>query len=177
MASPSIVALLLARGCIAHSKFKIPLNVGEKSTCNMGKNTQLVVLIRKAELIIWDEALMDHQYCFEAVNETLKNIMLLSNSNVKEMAFGGKTILLGGNFRQILPVVEKGFKHEIVNNCINRSYLWKHCRLMDLRKNMRLDDTNLIEDEKFKLVAFAKWLLNVGDERLSTKCFDDKTKL
>ena len=37
--------------------------------------------------------------------------------------FGGIVVLWGGNFQQILPVVEKDSREDIVYACIQRSYL------------------------------------------------------
>jgi hypothetical protein len=37
--------------------------------------------------------------------------------------FGGKIILLSGDFQQILPVVPLGDRNEIIDACIKRSYL------------------------------------------------------
>ncbi|GJX36237.1 ATP-dependent DNA helicase PIF1-like protein [Tanacetum coccineum] len=42
--------------------------------------------------------------------------------------FGGMTVLLGGDFKQILPVIPKGKRADIVKACTNRSELWKHCK-------------------------------------------------
>ena len=58
-------------------------------------------MIRMAKLIIWDEALMAKKYAIEAVDRTLQDIM-----GNKE-PFGGKVVVLGGDFRQVLPVVPR----------------------------------------------------------------------
>ncbi|GJZ95013.1 ATP-dependent DNA helicase PIF1-like protein [Tanacetum coccineum] len=39
-------------------------------------------------------------------------------------------VLLGGDFRQILLVIPKGKRADIVKACINRSELWKHCKVL-----------------------------------------------
>ena len=52
VASSGIAALLLPCGRTAHSRFAIPLDINEVSTCNIGKNTQLADLIRQTSLII-----------------------------------------------------------------------------------------------------------------------------
>ena len=59
-------------------------------------------------LIIWDEAPMDHRYAFEAVDRSLKDILSINDLSLTNTPFGGKTILLGGDFRQILHVVSNG---------------------------------------------------------------------
>nr|VDC95945.1 unnamed protein product [Brassica oleracea] len=63
----------------------------------------LAELIEKTDLIIWDEAPMTYKHAFEALDKTLKDIMSKKNPPAKDQTFGGKTVLLGGDFRQILP--------------------------------------------------------------------------
>jgi ATP-dependent DNA helicase PIF1 len=69
-----IAALLIPGGRTAHSRFGIPINIDEYSTCEIGPKDPLAALIRRARLIIWDEAPMMHKHCFEAVDRTLKDI-------------------------------------------------------------------------------------------------------
>lgn len=98
VASSGIAAELLAGGRTAHSMFKIPIPIQEMSTCNIGKQTNAAKLIHDASIIIWDEAPMVHKYVSECVNRTLCDIMDCKDP------FGGKVILLGGDFSQVLPV-------------------------------------------------------------------------
>ncbi|GJW84820.1 ATP-dependent DNA helicase PIF1-like protein [Tanacetum coccineum] len=58
VASSGIAALLLEGRRTAHSRFAIPINVVEDSMCHIVTDSELVDLIRKAKLIIWDEAPM-----------------------------------------------------------------------------------------------------------------------
>ena len=99
VASSGIASLLLSGGRTTHSRFKIPLDINEHSTCEIKKGTQLARLIEEAKLIIWDEAPMAHRYCFEAVDRTLRDILFISNINGETKPFGGKPILLSGDFR------------------------------------------------------------------------------
>jgi endonuclease IV len=55
---------------------------------------------------------------FEALDRTLKDIVGYKNPNKALKLFGGKTTLLGGDFRQILPVIQKGKRKDIVQTCI-----------------------------------------------------------
>lgn len=41
--------------------------------------------------------------------------------------FGWKVIVLGEDFRQILPLIPKGTRLQVVNAAINSSYLWNFC--------------------------------------------------
>ncbi|GMF16157.1 unnamed protein product [Phytophthora fragariaefolia] len=85
VASSGIASLLLMGGRTAHSTFKIPLKLTNKSICAIYKHSHLKRLIQRASLIIWDEALMTHRHTFKAVDRTLRDIM----DNDQE-PFGGK---------------------------------------------------------------------------------------
>jgi hypothetical protein len=157
MASSGIAALLLPGGRTAHSRLQIPIIVTEESTCGIKQGTHAAELMTKVSLIIWDEAPMAHRYCFEAVDRSLRDILRFTNTNSVNKPFGGKTVVLGGDFRQILPVVAKGQREDIVDASINRSYLWKFCKVFTLTQNMRLQQCN--EDCK----DFAEWILTLGN--------------
>ncbi|XP_028752703.1 uncharacterized protein LOC114712351 [Neltuma alba] len=159
VASSGIAATLLPYGRTAHSRFAIPIQITESSVCGIKQNSALANLIKSTKLIIWDEAPMVQRYCIEAFDRTLKDIM---HSNAP---FGGKCIVIGGDFRQILPVIPKGTRATIVNASINSSYLWNHCRILKLTKNMRLTST-AIPSHKEKLEWFSNWLLHIGDGKL-----------
>ncbi|XP_075099153.1 uncharacterized protein LOC142176018 [Nicotiana tabacum] len=167
VASSEIASLLLPGGRKAHSRFVIPLNVTEDSTCNIKQGTPLANLIIKAKLIIWDEAPMMHRYCFEALDKTLRDILRFKYASNLHRPFGGKTIVLGGDFRQILPVIPKGSRQDIVNASLNSSYLWPHCQLLKLTKNMRLQG-NEIGTHLDELRVFSDWILAIGDGIVGT---------
>ncbi|XP_019164611.1 PREDICTED: uncharacterized protein LOC109160822 [Ipomoea nil] len=166
VASSGIASLLLPRGRTAHSRFAIPLGVNEDSTCNIKQGSPLAELIIKSKLIIWGEAPMMHKHCFEALDRTMRDLMRFKNSKSSTMTFGGKTVVLGGDFRQILPVIPKGTRQDIIQASINSSYLWNNCEVLRLTKNLRLRCvTN--EDDLEKLDSFAKWIADLGDGNLS----------
>lgn len=62
---------------------------------------------------------MANKICFEAVNRTLRTILRFLNSGSMDKLFGSKTVVLGDDFRQILLVVPKGRKEQIINASIN----------------------------------------------------------
>ncbi|GBO03342.1 hypothetical protein AVEN_231803-1 [Araneus ventricosus] len=80
----------------------MPIVLNATSTCNMKPNTQEDKLICDTKLIIWDEVPMTYVHVFIAVDRLLQDLANCS------LPFGGKVILLGGDFRQVLPVVLKG---------------------------------------------------------------------
>lgn len=70
---------------------------------------------------------MNRRYCFEALDRTLKDKLGCNDTSSQGKPFGGLTVLLGGDFRQILLVINKGTKEDIVNATINRLDLWNYC--------------------------------------------------
>ena len=99
VAFSGIAATLLDGGRTFHSRFKAPLQVNATSTCNVPVQSPLADLIRRTRLIVWDEAPMAHRHLLEALDRTLRDV------TDTEEPFGGKVLLLGGDFRQILPVI------------------------------------------------------------------------
>ena len=66
---------------------------------------------------------MTHRYAFEAVDRTLRDLMKVVDPLLEEKLFGGKVIVFGGDFCQILPVVIKGGCEDIVGSCLRKSIL------------------------------------------------------
>ncbi|KAK7323502.1 hypothetical protein VNO77_26978 [Canavalia gladiata] len=163
VASSGIAALLLPGGRTAHSRFNIPINVDEDSTSNIKQDSPLAELILKAKLIIWDKAPMTHKYCFEVVDKTFRDILRFSNPDNIHKPFGGKVIVFGGDFRQILPVIPKDSRQDVVTATINSSYLWRYCEVLTLTKNMRLQ-ARCIPSQENDLNNFSKWILSIGDD-------------
>ncbi|XP_019173558.1 PREDICTED: uncharacterized protein LOC109169137 [Ipomoea nil] len=160
VASSGIASLLLPGGRTAHSRFAIPIAINEDSTCNIKQGSDLAELLIKTRLIIWDEAPMMHKHCFEALDRTMRDLLHFVDPHSEMKTFGGKTVVLGGDFRQILPVVPKGTRQDIVSSAINSSYLWDR-----LTKNLRLSSVPNGGNRQ-ALQEFANWIANVGDGKL-----------
>jgi hypothetical protein len=149
VASSGIAALLLPGGRTSHSRFKIPIDLHDDSVCSISKQSELAALMRQTELIVWDELPMQHRYAPEAVSRTLCD---LRNN---EAPFGGVTVVFGGDFQQILPVVPKGSRPQIVRACFQSSPLWRNVVHLHLMQNMCLGQTP--EDRQY-----AQWLQEMG---------------
>ncbi|KRH12778.1 hypothetical protein GLYMA_15G193800v4 [Glycine max] len=104
VALSGIASLLLPGGRTTHSKFAIPVPATQNSTCNIHQDSELAELLKVTKLIVWVEAPMCHKFAFEALDKSLKDIMQ------NNLPFGGKIIVFGGDFRQILPIVPKELK-------------------------------------------------------------------
>ncbi|GKA23608.1 DNA helicase [Tanacetum coccineum] len=158
VALSGIASLLLPAGRTTHSRFKLPLELTDESVCHAKKHSQLGNLLVETNLIIWDEAPMNDKRCFEALDRILRDLM-----NAPEILFGGKTIILGGDFRQTLSVKKGAAKQELIHASIAESYLWLHFRICTLKQNMRLLRSAISDDERERSKVFAKWLLDVGN--------------
>ncbi|GKD92471.1 DNA helicase [Tanacetum coccineum] len=66
-----------------------------------------------------DAAPMNDRRCFEAMDRSLEDILTMPHR-----LFGGKSILLGGDFRKTLPVKKGASKMEVIVSCISESELW-----------------------------------------------------
>ena len=151
-----IAAINLPGGRTVSSTFRIPLNVGSKATCKLNKKEKDE--LEKADLIIWDEAPMAPAIALDAVDICFRELMKTKDPSNEHRPFGGKMMLLGGDFRQILPVVKRGSREQIKAACIKNSNSWKYFKKLSLISNQRLTDND---------DSFAQWLLDVGDGILS----------
>ena len=122
VASSGIASLLLPGGRTPHSHFRIPLDIHEHSVCSIKKNTHIAQLAQETSLIIWDEAPVNHRHLFEALDRTLEDIMSSKHSSLSGQQFGGITVVLGGDFRQTLPVLPNERKHTITSMASLQSY-------------------------------------------------------
>ena len=134
VAFSGIAALLLAGGRTLHSKFKLPLKINETTMFGITKrkNCAMAEVIRRCKVIIRDEAPMAHKNVLECVDRSLK--FILDN----EQPFGGKVLVLMGDFRQVLPVIPTASRPQVVDACLNRSSLWSNIEIHHLIENERV---------------------------------------
>lgn len=173
VASSGIASLLLPGGRTSHSRFRILLDLDKDSCCAIDVTFDLVELIWVAELIIWDEAPLQHRHDFEAVDRTFRDICKDHVPGDDKRLFGGKVVVLGGDFRQILPVITNGSRCDVVTAAVNKSdCIWRHCTVYELSINMRLRDPKLADADVEQLRLFTDWLLAMGDGRLPAIALD-----
>lgn len=81
---------------------------------------------------------MDNKYYFKALNRTLRDIIWIKTKENHDKPFGRLTMVLNGNFKQILPVVPKGRRSDIIEASITSSYLCPKFKILALKKNIRV---------------------------------------
>jgi len=55
--------------------FKILIDLHDELTCNITQQMKVAELVRKVDMIIWDEAPMMHRRNFKVIDRTLHDLM------------------------------------------------------------------------------------------------------
>ena len=135
----------------------VKLTLYYDSMLNIAIQSVTADLIRKAKVIVWDEAPMNHRFLLEALDRTLRDI-----TRNKLEPFGGKVVVLADDFRQVLPVIKNGSSAQIVAASIKRSPLWQCFQSLSLTENMRVARNGSVDN----LRLFDQWLLRLGNGTL-----------
>ncbi|XP_044005474.1 ATP-dependent DNA helicase pif1-like [Aphidius gifuensis] len=130
----------------------MPVPMYADSTSNIKQQSKAAEELRNIDVIICDEAPMAPRYCLELADRTCRDIMN------NKLPFGGKIMLMGGDFRQLLPVLKNGTRSEMINLSIKFSKLWENFKIFSLSQNMR----TLPEESEF-----AKYIQDVGNGTLN----------
>jgi len=153
VASTGIAATLLINGRTYHSQFKLFPPITETTASKIELSSPQAREIENAKLIIWDEATMTPAHALNALDTLLKEIM-----KRPDLPFGGKPVLLGGDFRQCLPIVVHGHRVAIVESSIKSSPTWDSITTLKLTKNMRTATDSQ---------EYSDWLAKLGDGELT----------
>ena len=78
-----------------HSLFGLPVPLLQNSVCRISPGK--AEILRNVDDFILDEASMISTHALHAINNMLKDICKSS------LLFGGKAVVFGGDFRQVLP--------------------------------------------------------------------------
>jgi hypothetical protein len=105
---------------------------------------------------------MMHKHAYEALDRSLKDIC----GNLGP--FGDKVVVLGGDFRQVLPVIPNGSPAEIINASLNSSSVWHRFQKFKLNKNMRVENMLLNGQDPSEVRDFCDFLLEIGEGRYPT---------
>ena len=138
-ATSGITSTLFKHGTTAHKRFRFPIPQRDFSSCAILLQSQDAKIILESRIIILDEITMLHYNYLDALNRFLKELMESSE------IFGGKLLVLSGDFRQILPIVPQGRRLQIVHACVKSSEILQYCKILHLHTNMRIQ--NLINSE------------------------------
>ncbi|XP_064080628.1 ATP-dependent DNA helicase PIF1-like [Macrobrachium nipponense] len=149
----ALIDTLLHNGRTLHSRFKIPINITPESTCQVSDQHASAQLFRMTDLIIIDEVSQGDKLLFECLDRSLRNI------RKNQELFGGIYVLFVGDWKQILPVVKRGSRAQIVNANLKTSYIWKSVTELKLSLNMRVRNSSD--------ATFAIYLRDIGSGNCS----------
>ncbi|KEH19465.1 PIF1-like helicase [Medicago truncatula] len=129
-ASSGIMTLLLPGGRTAHSTLTVPIE------------------IMRHHRLRWKRIVLGQTWCVLQIDRSMRDIMSKNDPLNKFKPFGGMTIVLGGDIRQILPVVRKGTRQDIVDASINSSQICAYFNVLTLTVNMRLGASLVPAEQK-----------------------------
>ncbi|GJY46595.1 ATP-dependent DNA helicase PIF1-like protein [Tanacetum coccineum] len=71
---------------------------------------------RRGDIVlnVASSAPMANKLCFEALDHSLQDILRKNRHDICAQPFGNMTMVFGGDFRQVLPVIPKGSRQDIV---------------------------------------------------------------
>ena len=132
----------------------MPVPCNSTSTSAIRPNSIEADRLRQIALFILDETSILSLDILHCVDRWLRDIV---GNNIP---FGGITFLLGGDFRQTLPVVKRENAAQIVEQCVLRSLLWSFITVFHLSGNHRIRENK---------EEFSEWLLKLGNNELQKK--------
>ena len=107
-ASTGIAALLLSSGTTAHRALSVPNDVDSSTAPRIKYESAFGKKLREAKLLIIDEVSMVNKDVLEYIDRTLNDLQPKDQPKI-EGNFGGKVVVLGGDWKQLLPVIEGFF--------------------------------------------------------------------
>ena len=168
-AASGIAATLLFLGQTTHHRLKLPIMPHKDSVCNFKKESEIGKFPSDISLGIIDEGPMLNKLYLEALDQSMKDLVPAQDRDKK---FGGKIMLVSGDFCQLLPVLEKTNRAEIVNHMLKNSVtLWDDKMItLQLRQNMRvkkeMDKSPSDKALHEELKNHEQFLLDLGEGKL-----------
>ncbi|GFY00911.1 ATP-dependent DNA helicase [Trichonephila clavipes] len=150
-----ISAVILEGDRTAHSRFKLLGPILDNSSCAVRNKAKEGQFLKAVKIIIRKECTMTPHHALSAIDRLFRDLMVL------DVPFGGKVFVLGGDWRQILPVAVHANRTAIVETCLKNSPLWRSFKQFSLIRNMK---TEPHEQD------FSSWLLHLGNRTLKNDC-------
>ena len=173
VASSSINVTLLNNDQMIHVRFKISLEFDTSNICNIKKSTNRYELIRKTNLIFWDETFTQRKHNIITINRTINNLCDVA----KSISFDDKIVCFYDNFKQCLSIISNKSSKISINISIQNAFFWDEIYLFRININIRLHNLSFIESERHKIAQFAKKILKINDVVIiKSRVIDDETK-
>ncbi|GFV67731.1 ATP-dependent DNA helicase [Trichonephila clavipes] len=109
-------------------------------------------MLLHSKLLVWKESAMPLKKAIEALNRTLQD--LRDTTDIMERMI----VLLAGDFRKTLPIIQRGTPADEIRACIKSSSFWAKAEKFSLKTNMRVHLRNDVDSEHY-----AETQLKIGD--------------
>jgi hypothetical protein len=120
-ASTGIAAELLIDGGTVHRRFSVPNDVSKDEPMRIPRHSNYAAVLDAAQLIIIDEISMQDRYVLEFVDRQLRDISV----KYSDLPFAGKAIVIGGDWKQLMPVIPGGNNEVQCSRSVKNSRLFR----------------------------------------------------
>ncbi|KAK0423267.1 hypothetical protein QR680_008055 [Steinernema hermaphroditum] len=156
-----MAATLLISGKTVHLAFKVAPN---RPVPNYSVNSEQGKKIAEADIIIWDEVTMSHRKLIDSIQQHCRDVLQYDDP-MKYRPFGGKVVLMSGDWKQLLPVVEGAASPiEHLRASFKYSTHYDDFRKLQLTRNMRIGDAKANYREYAEKVGTGYYELNDDGE-------------
>uniref|UniRef100_A0A914H4I5 ATP-dependent DNA helicase n=1 Tax=Globodera rostochiensis TaxID=31243 RepID=A0A914H4I5_GLORO len=136
MATTGIAAELLYEGQTVHKRICRRKHVDSSTPLSIDYDSRLAEMLRRTHGLLIDEISMQHKDVLEFVDRLLRSIA--PTEYLRNTPFAGKVVILGGDWKQLAPVVPGGGDTHQLNASVKTSDLFEHFVTRKLRANHRL---------------------------------------
>ncbi|GBP88196.1 ATP-dependent DNA helicase pif1 [Eumeta japonica] len=158
VAFTGIASILLPHGRTSHKIFGLRVPLTPDSASSIKPNSSKARQLAEIDIFLMDEAPMLPKYGLQNIDQLLRSV------GNPDLPFGGKMMVLGGDFRQCLPVQPRANRSELLDLSIKRCSLWSLFKTFTLEENMRIQ----IDQQQF-----ANYLLILGNDELPLNNMDE----
>ncbi|KAL3068642.1 hypothetical protein niasHS_016746 [Heterodera schachtii] len=135
-ATTGIAAELLYEGQTVHKRICRRKHVNSSTPINLDYDSRFAELLRRTHGILIDEISMQHKDVLEYVDKLLRSIA--PSEYLRNTPFAGKVVVLGGDWKQLAPVVPGGGHLDQLNASVKNSQLFSNFVTRKLLANHRL---------------------------------------
>ncbi|KAL3075367.1 hypothetical protein niasHT_033597 [Heterodera trifolii] len=135
MASTGIAAELLYEGQTVHKRLCRLKQVDSSTSPNVDNESNFANMLRNIHGILIDEISMQHRDVLEFVDRLLRSV---ATQQFKDVPFAGKVVIIGGDWKQLAPVIPGGAEREQLEASVKNSPLFADFKTVRLRANHRL---------------------------------------
>jgi len=157
-----IAAMLLPDGRTMHKTFGLPYDLDKDSSSSAQRNNKLGQELIDTKVFFIDEVSMVSNYIMDIIDKKLQELM------ENDMPFGGKVMVVCGDFRQTLLIERNASRARLVSLSLRKSELWKYFKpnVFELKENKRAQQIVNSNVDVPEQEDFASFLLKMGNGEL-----------